>query len=196
MQPYDVFSSAPTLKFRLSWGNEPAGALVERPRPLMPRENSQDLVTLRKERQSSSCSRSNNPSAGGGGGATANNYADKNGVVVVNGGGGVSSSGVGSSRGKLYDSTKSCPDRVTTEQASTAVTKQPRILYQFLYNNNSRQQTEARDDLHCPWCSLNCIDLYALLKHLKLSHPRFLFTYLVRQDPFCCSFSRFFLYIK
>ncbi|CAB4054292.1 SUZ12 [Lepeophtheirus salmonis] len=40
-----------------------------------------------------------------------------------------------------------------------------------------RQQTEARDDLHCPWCSLNCMELYALLKHLKLSHPRFLFTY-------------------
>ena len=57
--------------------------------------------------------------------------------------------------------------------------KPPRIVYQFLYNNNSRQQTEAREDLHCPWCSLNCMDLYALLKHLKLSHPRFLFTYVV-----------------
>ena len=54
-----------------------------------------------------------------------------------------------------------------------------RIVYQFLYNNNSRQQTEAREDLHCPWCSLNCLQLYALLKHLKLSHPRFLFTYVV-----------------
>ena len=26
-------------------------------------------------------------------------------------------------------------------------------------------------------CSLNCLQLLALLKHLKLSHPRFLFTY-------------------
>ena len=43
-----------------------------------------------------------------------------------------------------------------------------RIVYQFLYNNNSRQQTEAREDLHCPWCSLNCMQLYALLKHLHL----------------------------
>ena len=32
-------------------------------------------------------------------------------------------------------------------------------------------------DLHCPWCSLNCMQLYAQLKHLKLSHPRFLFTF-------------------
>ena len=51
---------------------------------------------------------------------------------------------------------------------------------QFLYNNNTRQQTEARDDLHCPWCTLNCRRLYSLLKHLKLSHSRFVFNYVVR----------------
>ncbi|XP_061703033.1 polycomb protein suz12-B-like [Syngnathoides biaculeatus] len=52
-----------------------------------------------------------------------------------------------------------------------------RIFYEFQYNNNSRQQTEARDDLHCPWCTLNCRKLYSLLKHLKLSHSRFIFNY-------------------
>lgn len=51
---------------------------------------------------------------------------------------------------------------------------------QFLYNSNTRQQTEARDDLHCPWCTLNCRRLYSLLKHLKLSHSRFTFNYVVR----------------
>lgn len=51
------------------------------------------------------------------------------------------------------------------------------IVYQFVYNNNSRQQTEACEDLHCPWCSLNCQELYVLLKHLKLCHSRFTFTY-------------------
>uniref|UniRef100_A0A8C9L6B4 SUZ12 polycomb repressive complex 2 subunit n=1 Tax=Pavo cristatus TaxID=9049 RepID=A0A8C9L6B4_PAVCR len=50
-------------------------------------------------------------------------------------------------------------------------------LHQFLYNNNTRQQTEARDDLHCPWCTLNCRKLYSLLKHLKLCHSRFIFNY-------------------
>lgn len=54
------------------------------------------------------------------------------------------------------------------------------ILAQFLYNNNTRQQTEARDDLHCPWCTLNCSKLYSLIKHLKLSHSRFIFNYVVR----------------
>ncbi|XP_071384627.1 polycomb protein suz12-B-like isoform X2 [Centroberyx affinis] len=52
-----------------------------------------------------------------------------------------------------------------------------RIFYQFQYNNNTRQQTEARDDLHCPWCTLNCRKLYSLVKHLKLSHSRFIFNY-------------------
>ncbi|XP_037648434.1 polycomb protein suz12-B-like [Sebastes umbrosus] len=52
-----------------------------------------------------------------------------------------------------------------------------RILYQFQYNSNTRQQTEARDDLHCPWCTLNCRKLYSLIKHLKLSHSRFIFNY-------------------
>ncbi|XP_068192192.1 polycomb protein suz12-A-like isoform X2 [Antennarius striatus] len=52
-----------------------------------------------------------------------------------------------------------------------------RVFYQFLYSNNSRQQTEARDDLHCPWCTLNCRRLYGLLKHLQLSHARFAFSY-------------------
>lgn len=56
--------------------------------------------------------------------------------------------------------------------------KKLQIIYQFLYNNNSRQQTEACDDLHCPWCSLDCGTLYSLLKHLKLCHSRFNFTYI------------------
>ena len=53
------------------------------------------------------------------------------------------------------------------------------IVYQFLYQNNSRQQTEACNDRHCPWCSLDCGRLYSLLKHLKLCHSRFTFTYVV-----------------
>lgn len=51
------------------------------------------------------------------------------------------------------------------------------IVYQFVYNNNSRQQTEACEDLHCPWCSITSDQLYTLLKHLKLCHSRFTFTY-------------------
>ncbi|XP_062853425.1 polycomb protein suz12-B [Trichomycterus rosablanca] len=63
------------------------------------------------------------------------------------------------------------------EQTVSEPRQKLRIFYQFLYNNNTRQQTEARDDLHCPWCTLNCQKLYSLLKHLKLSHSRFIFYY-------------------
>ena len=66
----------------------------------------------------------------------------------------------------------------SSSQKSSAV----RIFYRFFYNNNSRQQTEARFDLNCPWCALNCMKLYSLLKHLTLSHPRFLFSYEPLQD--------------
>ncbi|ODM96089.1 Polycomb protein suz12-A [Orchesella cincta] len=52
-----------------------------------------------------------------------------------------------------------------------------RVIYQFMYGNNSQQQTESHDDLRCPWCSLNCMLLYSLMKHLKLCHPRYQFTY-------------------
>ncbi|KAJ8687893.1 hypothetical protein QAD02_023688 [Eretmocerus hayati] len=68
---------------------------------------------------------------------------------------------------------------VASAKISGSLDKEPKqqIVYQFLYNNNSRQQTEACEDLHCPWCSLDCGRLYSLLKHLKLCHSRFTFTY-------------------
>lgn len=52
-----------------------------------------------------------------------------------------------------------------------------RIIYQFVYNNNSTQQTEPFDNFTCPWCTIHCLTLYALLKHLKLCHARFNFAY-------------------
>lgn len=70
-----------------------------------------------------------------------------------------------------------CDPKNADKQKSDGESKRQQIIYQFLYNNNSRQQTEACDDLHCPWCSLDCGTLYSLLKHLKLCHSRFNFTY-------------------
>uniref|UniRef100_A0A3Q4GS93 SUZ12 polycomb repressive complex 2 subunit a n=1 Tax=Neolamprologus brichardi TaxID=32507 RepID=A0A3Q4GS93_NEOBR len=73
------------------------------------------------------------------------------------------------------------PSECSTDNVREQVLSEPRqklrIFYQFQYNNNTRQQTEARDDLHCPWCTLNCRKLYSLVKHLKLSHSRFIFNY-------------------
>ena len=67
---------------------------------------------------------------------------------------------------------------VSETSLPSSAKKSFRIFYQFLFNNNTRQQTRSRrDDFYCPWCSLNCINLYSLLKHLKLCHNRFTFTY-------------------
>ncbi|XP_035445166.2 polycomb protein suz12-B isoform X2 [Spodoptera frugiperda] len=77
---------------------------------------------------------------------------------------------------KDRQSTSKTRDKTKSDSAD-GESKRQQIIYQFLYNNNSRQQTEACDDLHCPWCSLDCGTLYSLLKHLKLCHSRFNFTY-------------------
>lgn len=53
----------------------------------------------------------------------------------------------------------------------------PSVVYHFLYNGNTKQQTETAPDLQCAWCSIDCKTLYSLLKHLKLCHPRFNVTY-------------------
>lgn len=58
-----------------------------------------------------------------------------------------------------------------------AKTEKIQIVYNFLYSNNTRQQTEYTQEVICPWCGLDCMRLYSLLKHLKLCHARFNFTY-------------------
>ena len=62
------------------------------------------------------------------------------------------------------------------------------VRYQFLYHSSRRQQTEARNDMHCPWCSLSCLQLSSLLKHLRLCHQRFIFSHVVRSVRFCQKF--------
>lgn len=73
------------------------------------------------------------------------------------------------------------PDNNGVMKISPALSKNNiQIVYQFLYSNNSRQQTEPHKDCFCPWCpKLDCLNLYALLKHLKLCHARFTFVYTV-----------------
>lgn len=68
---------------------------------------------------------------------------------------------------------------ISKEEEQSTPKKRQRVFYQFLYNNSTRHQNEARDDLHCPWCAINCVHLYGLLKHLRLCHARFNFIYVV-----------------
>ncbi|KAH6942430.1 hypothetical protein HPB50_005493 [Hyalomma asiaticum] len=67
------------------------------------------------------------------------------------------------------------PVQKSLSKASTG--QRTRVVYQFVYQQQTRQQTEARGDMRCPWCLLQCRLLAALLKHLKLCHGRFTFSY-------------------
>lgn len=51
------------------------------------------------------------------------------------------------------------------------------FIFQFIVNSSTKQRTEERNDYVCPWCSLNCIQIYSLMKHLKLCHARLLFQF-------------------
>ncbi|CAO1436846.1 unnamed protein product [Diamesa tonsa] len=56
------------------------------------------------------------------------------------------------------------------------------FMFQFIFNNSTKQQTEERSDYICPWCSINCIRIYSLMKHLRLCHARLLFSYVEDGD--------------
>ncbi|XP_021916525.1 polycomb protein suz12-B isoform X2 [Zootermopsis nevadensis] len=151
--PFEVFSKGPTLKFHLSWTTEPSNGLVDRPKPLCPQDHSLDSSS-NKENRPERCNNNNN-----------NNSSNMN---ISNG---------NSSSGSITNGTTITATGSSGRVCQVEEPQRLQIVYQFLYNNNSRQQTEACEDLHCPWCSLDCVSLYALLKHLKLCHSRFTFTY-------------------
>lgn len=77
-----------------------------------------------------------------------------------------------------YDLSVVCQSSSYVEPSLPSVEKE-KIFFNFLYGNNSLQQTECREDMRCPWCFVQCSELYSLLKHMSLCHPRFHFTYSV-----------------
>ncbi|XP_074648810.1 polycomb protein SUZ12-like [Tubulanus polymorphus] len=83
------------------------------------------------------------------------------------------------SNSSLNSAAKAFRDKIDRSIQNSESPRSPRtrVFYQFIYNKSTRQQTEARSDYHCPWCMLNCIEMYGLLKHLRLSHSRFNFIY-------------------
>jgi polycomb protein SUZ12 len=52
------------------------------------------------------------------------------------------------------------------------------FLIQFVVNATTKQRTEESFEYECPWCVLKCPHLYGFVKHLKLSHSRFLFQFI------------------
>ncbi|XP_058458793.1 polycomb protein suz12-B isoform X2 [Malaya genurostris] len=175
--PVLVFSKSPSLKFRLQWTKEALPGLVDRPQPITINLNNNegnDKENHKPEKLTSSSFKKN-----------LNININNNSILtpaVVNG---------HTNSGCLVDGNTTAIVSIgalnTTASSCTSTTELKRyadepkidhIIYQFVYNNNSRQQTETKSDFHCPWCSLDCSSLYPLLKHLKLCHARFMFTYI------------------
>lgn len=69
------------------------------------------------------------------------------------------------------------PEVIVKEEPS-----KDRYIFQFVVNQSIKQRMEERTDYVCPWCNVNCIRIYSLMKHLKLCHARFLFQY-VEESP-------------
>lgn len=82
---------------------------------------------------------------------------------------------------ELIQSISKRTQSAAVQQQKSTDRKTTPTAFNFLYNKNTLQQTELKTDCVCPWCSLNCHELYSLLKHMSLCHPRFLFTYRVRK---------------
>uniref|UniRef100_A0A1I8P8F2 Uncharacterized protein n=1 Tax=Stomoxys calcitrans TaxID=35570 RepID=A0A1I8P8F2_STOCA len=148
---FDVFSQYPTLKFRLTWSS------VELPNEIVSKDMDKygcfaEITNgIEHEDNSSTHEQLNNNNN--------NNHNNNNNCTK-------GSATKGGSKGANASSRK-----------PLAKTEKIQIVYNFLYSNNTRQQTEYTQEVICPWCGLDCMRLYSLLKHLKLCHARFNFTY-------------------
>lgn len=85
-----------------------------------------------------------------------------------------------STESRPYDNNKVALQKTTASPDSKSqLAKREKVYFQFVYSNCKKQQTESRNDYYCPWCQIDCVMLYCLLKHLRLCHSRFSFLYTV-----------------
>ncbi|XP_065360772.1 polycomb protein Su(z)12 isoform X2 [Calliphora vicina] len=149
---FDVFTQYPTLKFRLTWSAQ------ELPKEISTKEMD-TYCTFTDITNGIGCENTN---------TTNNNEQINHNNNCIKGTMTMTTTATTKNRGKSNNTTISKP---------LAKTEKIQIVYNFLYNNNTRQQTEYTQEVICPWCGLDCMRLYSLLKHLKLCHARFNFTY-------------------
>ncbi|XP_061387997.1 polycomb protein Su(z)12 [Musca vetustissima] len=145
---FDVFAQYPTLKFRLTWSaNE------------LPKEiAAQDMEKYARFSEIS------------------NDEEDEEEEQEHNNNNNCLKAGSGKTRSQL-SAVAAAAAAAASSKKPLAKTEKIQIVYNFLYSNNTRQQTEYTQEVICPWCGLDCMRLYSLLKHLKLCHARFNFTY-------------------
>lgn len=150
---FDVFTQYPTLKFRLTW------SAAELPK---------EISTTDMDKYSTFADITN-------GSIDCENTNTTNNNVPINHNNNCIKDST-TTKGAEKVAAKNNNNIISTSKP-LAKTEKIQIVYNFLYSNNTRQQTEYTQEVICPWCGLDCMRLYSLLKHLKLCHARFNFTY-------------------
>lgn len=182
--PLDDFTKSPTLKFRLSWTKDKYAETVDRPLPITIRKD--DFITNTKE-NGGSLNRSDSVTS------SESNFTIVNGNSTSVGAATVPATSTQTNSNSNSNSIHKQNANAKAQIAANGINQSmvvklhdiaSRIIYHFIYNNNSSQQTETFDNFNCPWCCLHCLNLYALLKHLKLCHARFNFTYVPTPNGF------------
>ncbi|XP_033630448.1 polycomb protein suz12-A-like isoform X1 [Asterias rubens] len=158
--PFESFKDQPTLKFHLKWSETALRSSNHLQPTMSSSSNHRTLFTSSGTLLNNSNSQS--PEQSG----------SSNGVSILE-----DTNGVPSSEENIPHKSSVRINASKRDPTPATAIPPPHVFYQFLYNNNTRQQTEARDNMLCPWCSVNCLELYSLLKHLTTCHSRFNFTY-------------------
>ncbi|XP_022080334.1 polycomb protein suz12-A-like [Acanthaster planci] len=165
--PFESFQDQPTLKFHLKWSETALRSSMH----LQPSSSHHKATSLSSLGTLASSSN----------GLPSQLAGSSNGIPLREDASSESGSGDDSAKTTNHRSpvriNASKRDPTSATAADSDANHPQHVFYQFLYNNNTRQQTEARDNMLCPWCSINCRELYSLLKHLTTCHSRFNFTY-------------------
>ena len=51
-----------------------------------------------------------------------------------------------------------------------------KVVYRFIHNNDELQLLKTNSDFMCPWCSIQCFQIFSLKHHLRYIHNRFNFS--------------------
>lgn len=173
---FDVFTQYPTLKFRLTW------SAIELPKEILSSEMNKHCSFSEMVNGNGGIACENTNTTNNNEQINHNNNCIK-GASAVAAAPTTATPAIATTTTTTTSATTKATGKTTNHHNNNsslkplAKTEKIQIVYNFLYSNNTRQQTEYTQEVICPWCGLDCMRLYSLLKHLKLCHARFNFTY-------------------
>ena len=82
------------------------------------------------------------------------------------------------------DSTHSNSNGTTVNGIRNGAPVSTKVVYRFLHNNKTLQQTRASSDFRCPWCNIFCFQIASLRQHLRFCHSRFCFNCILDKNGY------------